>query len=321
MLLPIAGTLHKTKYLGRVVDRCARCGDLQPFGVRETYAVEHFSCIPLGREKLIQSTRRCLTCNTRVSCNSDAYSAILTDREALGYSIEDLLRITNGELFRRRQQDQLWKECLSRPLDGNDAIPRLALDRLREMSADGPVSQFLDRLLAWHDLPLSDRYQLLRQIDAHVKHDEMRARASDVVTMVAQNAPQGAGCAPAMVICALLGIVLFFLTCLTLSILEISHNVGSAFLCVLVVTVVLGLVAYWKLRQAAYRRLFTDRLIEPVEAGAIDVGLVLGTLNRLPLRKGISSEVRTMLRFRPLLIELLRARGMISSTLDNEPDN
>jgi hypothetical protein len=311
----IFGTIERTKYLGQVADRCAVCDDVQPFGIHEIFAVTHLSFIPLGMGTLTGATRRCLTCQTRGSCETDAYSSILTDREARSLSLEDLLRRTNPELLRLRQQDHLWKECLGRPLEGDDTVPpRPALETLRALSADSRVSQFLDRLLSWHQLPSSDRYQLLVEIDAYVNRHEMRDRALDLVMVLAQNAPDGAGCGSAMVV-GVLGVVLLPLCALGINILDLPPDLqGSAFFYVMIATGVLAVIAFEWSRRATYWRLFTDKLIEPLEAAGIDVGLVLKALDFLQQVKGQRNEVRVMLRFRPLLTELLRARGMISST-------
>jgi hypothetical protein len=76
----LIGTIKRTKYLGRVADRCLVCDDVQPFEVYDNYSIHHVNFLPL-EEKMTGATRRCITCHTRISCETDAYSSILKDKE------------------------------------------------------------------------------------------------------------------------------------------------------------------------------------------------------------------------------------------------
>lgn len=171
---------------GVVADWCNICQIATFFRLTDHYSVGHIYYIPLGGGTYTTSERLCMTCTARVGCDRNAYTRTLSNQEATGMTLDDMIQTTNPSLAENiKKQRDFHQQIATRITTAQQSAPSesgapvvsvadtqmvAALNQLNKLDSRGQeTSDFINQLRSWDHLTPSEREVLLYEINDHVK--------------------------------------------------------------------------------------------------------------------------------------------------------
>lgn len=183
------GQKTRTEDGGVVADWCDVCGRVQLFRLTRIYSVGHVYYIPLGQGTLVGTARQCTLCGSERACDPSAYVCAMPQQEAMGRSVEDVLRATNPALESRLAKHRDFQHEMSQrvndapsydlgvamPTGNTGSADQRMLAALQSLNGldirREDVANYLEQLRKWDYLATSEREVLLHEIEAFVKQD------------------------------------------------------------------------------------------------------------------------------------------------------
>jgi hypothetical protein len=98
MFIILWGTKVRKEPLGAVGEWCHTCGKVRVFDVVKYHRASHLYYITIGRWKHISTLRECWRCGATYECRFGDYTAFLTDEEAKGLSLAQVVDRTNARM-------------------------------------------------------------------------------------------------------------------------------------------------------------------------------------------------------------------------------
>ena len=304
----IWGTTVREKPLGAVADYCHLCDDVRAFSLREFIGVPHLYYIPVGRGVSRGVIRTCLQCRTQAACTANSYPSTVADKHAVGMPVQALLERTNPQHAYRLAQEQRWKQAARQ--GDEDAARRLALALLQQCAPDNATGALEARLEKWDGLPSDARRVLAREVEAHAQRQAAGRRVAWFVHNAAQKAPKGAGCLPTILIGIPLVILGFAFLINVVPTLPEDWRMPAG-LTLFISLLIVGIVMYVRFRAATYRRFFRQQVIAAGEAMQLNWQDVAAAFDELRFVPEPEEPLREMLKYRPMLVQMLESDGKL----------
>jgi hypothetical protein len=316
------GTKSRQEDGGVVGDWCDQCGGVRFIGLTHYFRVSHVYYIPMGKGTYAGTLWRCTQCGKQEMCDMRTYARTLTQQEAWGRNMDEILQLTNPALHGRLSKQFAFQNEMAHRVQGipsgpsydvgNAPVQRAEVDprMLEALNILGrfdvrreEVAAYLDRLQKWDYLTTSEREVLLHEIDAFTREDASFKAIVEFLKYLPTPSPDwmfGMGCV-GYIVALIVGFS-------SVSFLQ-SWLWGPLFV---IAALVLVVFCYSKIQTRYVRNWVNKVLIPRANQAHIDLSFFVSVLSELKSSSGLESRVNDMANNIATIADELAQRGQIS---------